>query len=230
MKVWWSRTPHPGNFGDVLTPIILNYYGIYCEWTTRSYADAICVGSIVRLARPDMMVLGSGAMSRYDSIEPRARYKWVRGPITADMVRKAGGDCPEIYGDPAMLLPRIFERTIEPNIEVGIFPHYVDLEEASGFIINPLQSVPKVITKLWQCKRIISSSLHGIIVAHAYGIPSAWVKFSNRLDGDDTKFHDHALSVGLDGMPLSTLDNPVFTLPKYDSQAINDIMKGLNGA
>lgn len=229
MRVWWSRSPTNGNFGDIITPIILNAYGIKHEWATRNYADAISAGSIIRYAKPNMKVLGSGAISLNDKIEPKAKYEWVRGQITAELVRKAGGECPDIYGDPAMLLPRVFKRNIEPVNEFGIFSHYVDLEQFSKHdnVINPLEPVYKVLNKLWLCKRVISSSLHGIIVAHAYGIPAAWVKV-NKLDGDDTKFHDHALSVGLDCMPLSTIDNPVFTLAKYDDSKIHEMLKGLS--
>jgi hypothetical protein len=225
MRVWWSKSPAPGNFGDILTPLIFQHYGIDCEWATRNNAEAISTGSIIRFARPDMQVLGSGAISHNDEIEPRASYKWVRGPLTAELVRKSGAYCPEIYGDPAMLLPRIFKQNIKPDIEVGIFAHYVDLDLVDGFVINPLNPVEKVLADVCRCKRIASSSLHGIIAAHAYGIPAAWVKI-NKLTGDDIKFHDHALSVGLQEMPLSTIDNPVFTLPSYDDTAIHEILNG----
>lgn len=229
MKVWWSTSPKPGNFGDVLTPIIFAHYGIKHEWATLGYADAISTGSIIRLAGDGVHVYGSGAISHKDRINPKAVYHWVRGPLTAELVRKHEGNCPDIYGDPAMLLPRVFKRTVQPTKEVGIFPHYVDLGNCQGEVISPLQRPAKVLQKLWQYERIISSSLHGIIAAHAYGIPAAWVKLGGKLTGDDIKFHDHAMSVGLPEMPLSTIYNPVFTLPKYNDAQIHSILKGLGG-
>jgi hypothetical protein len=230
MNVWWSRSPRPGNFGDILTPHILGAYGIRAQWSELSTASAISTGSIVRFARRGMQVLGSGAMWRTDAIEPRAVYRWVRGPLTGLAVSRAGGDCPEVYGDPAMLLPRVFPRDTEAVHEVGIVPHYVDAAACEKYpvVINPLNADPLAVLRgIWACKRVVSSSLHGIIAAHSYGIPAAWVRFSDKLDGDGTKFHDHALAVGLDGMPLSTVDEPEFTVARYDDSAIDAILLGL---
>lgn len=224
LRVWWSKGPEPGNFGDILTPLILAHYRIGHRWVSRGQADFISTGSIIKFARKGTQVFGSGSMRQSDTLCPDAEYLRVRGPLTRDMVLRDGGDCPELYGDPAMLLPRIRTRTVEPVHEVGVFPHYVDIEccEHYPVLINPLEPPAVVLRKLFTCKRIISSSLHGIIAAHAYGIPAAWVKFSDKLDGDDTKFHDHALSVGLDQMPLSTVDDPEFTLALFDDQQLHE--------
>jgi len=185
-SVWWvSSTP---NFGDLLTPEILNYFNI--PWHKSSYDDfnLISVGSIAKVAKPKTIVLGSGIMGESENLCAEADWKFVRGPFTRNRILMCGGSCPEIYGDPAMLLPLICDES-KKEFDVGIVPHYVDQqyvkENYPEFKIidvknlNPLETA-KEITK---CRSIISSSLHGIICAHAYNIPAAWVPFSNKLKG-----------------------------------------------
>jgi pyruvyltransferase len=46
-----------------------------------------------------------------------------------------------------------------------------------------------------ECEKIISSSLHGLIISDAYGIPNARVNVSNKLFGGDFKFIDYYKSV-----------------------------------
>lgn len=218
MKVWWLGSDKgQGNFGDILTPFILNYFNIKYEYTNHyKNANAISVGSIARRAGNGVKVLGSGIISRTDKLSANADWKFVRGPYTRERVRFFGGDCPEVYGDPALLLPLIVEPS-QKKYEVGIVPHNVDysyvLENYNNNII-PLgtKNYTNVIDKITQCESIISSSLHGIICAHAYGIPAAWVKSNTKLKGDNIKFEDYFASVNIDSVQ-STYDNPVFIEP-----------------
>lgn len=216
-KVWWvNSTP---NFGDILTPIILDYFNIPWERSSYENSNLISIGSIAKLAKTNTIVLGSGLIGRHENLCPTADWKFVRGPFTRDRVLACGGECPEIYGDPAMLLPLICDES-KKEFDVGIVPHYVDQKHVRdtypGYKIidvknlNPLETA-KEITK---CRKIISSSLHGIICAHAYNIPAAWVPFSNKLKGDGIKFRDHYASMGLI-CELSTIENPIFTVGNF---------------
>mgnify|MGYP001769832243 CR=1 FL=1 len=53
-----------------------------------------------------------------------------------------------------------------------------------------------VIDKILSCRHIVSSSLHGIITANAYGIPVRWIQFDTNVFGDNTKYYDHFASIG----------------------------------
>ena len=66
------------------------------------------------------------------------------------------------------------------------------------------QSVEAVIENLCDCERIVSSSLHGLIMATAYGIPCRWAELSDNVIGDGTKFRDFFQSVHMsDQQPLN---------------------------
>jgi hypothetical protein len=231
LNIWWCNQPsNPYNFGDGLNPVILNHYGYKTVFTPRNRPEVIFIGSIATWAIKDTVVIGSGIMSKKAILNPEAKWVWVRGPRTRKQVIESGGQCPEVYGDPALLLPRIYHPTnVEKKRKIGLMPHYVDYDQAKKdypeyFIINLLDHNPfNIINQMLECEKIISSSLHGIIAAHAYGIPAAWIKLSDNLRGDGTKFHDHYESIGLDGH-CSTIDNPHFSVAKFDSSDIHQIL------
>lgn len=230
-SAWWLGTEEGhGNFGDILTPFILDYYKINYKYTSSySNADLISVGSIARRASNKTTVLGSGIIRSNDVLAPQADYKFVRGPHTRNRILEQGGVCPEIYGDPALLLPKIYNPKIKKNIDIGYVPHNVDFEFINpryNYVIHlSTKNYKDVIDKMLNCKKIVSSSLHGVIVAHAYGIPAAWVKSRKKLKGGRTKFEDYYASVGLPAV-MSTYENPIFSLPKsIDTSKIDKIFR-----
>ena len=56
--------------------------------------------------------------------------------------------------------------------------------------------IESVICEILSCKYILSTSLHGIIVSHAYGIPALWME-KGYIDTDGFKFNDYFSSVGI---------------------------------
>ncbi len=85
-------------------------------------------------------------------------------------------------------------------------------------IIDPFLAVEDFIDQVNACDKIFSSSLHGLITADAYSVPSQWVEFSrDRIGGDRTKYLDYYMSIGLDPIidPLDLREG--FTIEKlYD--------------
>lgn len=211
-NLWWMKEPK--NYGDILSPYIFDHFKIPYTYAPLGSADTICIGSIIGHSRKNTLVLGSGLIHKKNKPHPKANYKFVRGPLTRQRILDLGGDCPKIYGDAALLLPLIWSEQPK-EYDVGIIPHIVDYKEVvekyPNYKIIDLTQDPKFITnEITKCRKIISSSLHGIIAAHAYNIPAAWVKFSNKLVGDDVKFYDHYKSINLEA-ELSTISNPVYT-------------------
>jgi hypothetical protein len=212
---WWPRKPDPGNFGDILTPFLIKeLYNYKCVYSSTPFVrpTLLGIGSIISRADRNCTVWGSGLIHSDGPLNPRAKYLCVRGPRTYEKLKELDISCPSIFGDPALLLPQVYKGVKNQIYDFGIFAHYVDTEQVRQWygndpnilIIDPLDKNPlRVVDDVLKCKRIISSSLHGIITAHAYGIPAVWVRHSDKLNGDDIKFHDYYESVGLSaGTPV----------------------------
>lgn len=174
-------------------------------WYKLNKKHYLGIGSILHHATKESVVWGSGIIDRVHSIAP-ANFKAVRGPQTRNFLLKLGYECPEVYGDPALLLPLYYNPEVKKRYRIGIIPHYHDYREVLATyrdqpevtVIDMMtMNVETVTRQFLQCERTISSSLHGIIVSHAYQIPSVWVEFSNKLFGDGIKFPDYLESIKL---------------------------------
>lgn len=203
------------NFGDTSVPYMLLKENIPFIFTHHTIENKLLMtGSIVGIgAKKNTIVWGSGII--HDGITPNneAIYLAVRGPRTLEKLSKQGIDTSNILmGDPAMTLPKIYNPKIEKKYKLGIIPHIVDIDEYRKYInktpdkfkntivIDPnkkTHQIEEFIDQVLSCEKIVATSLHGVIVAHAYGIPVVWSKIGNRLYGDDVKFYDHFESIGV---------------------------------
>ncbi len=172
------------------------------KWKKKNY---LAIGSIIHHATKDSVVWGSGIIDRKQKIA-KADFKAVRGPHTRNYLLNLGYECPEVYGDPALLLPQYYNPQVEKKYKLGIIPHYHDYQEVLETykdqpeiqVIDMMTlDVEAVTCQILQCEQTISSSLHGLIVSHSYGIPSVWVEFSDKLFGDGIKFLDYIESITL---------------------------------
>lgn len=135
----------------------------------------------------------------------------VRGPKTKALLEGFGFHCPAIYGDPAILLPRYYTpRKKKQTFKVGLILHLsqklslstADLLDAGILPIPVLREgnaqIESFIDEVCSCQMILSSSLHGIIVAQSYGIPAQWIQIKEQpIQNDDThKFEDYFLGAG----------------------------------
>lgn len=227
ISMWW---PVSNNFGDLIGPYIMEKLTgrtvMYAE-SGADYAHYVFGGSVLNHVNDRAIVWGSGLGTITDGVNPRCTIAAIRGPISRARAISVGRECPDVYGDPGMLMPRFHKPAYPKSRPIGLVPHYVDQYRAYDrykdvCVINVFNSIGSVIDEICSCERIFSSSLHGIIIAHAYGIPAAWVKLSDSVGGDGTKFRDYFLSVGLDvQQPIDIrdgggLDTSRLTLPKVD--------------
>ncbi len=207
IPLWWSKGPDPGNFGDILNPYLIEKISGNVPRFVQRGTGMLAIGSVIKFAKKNTWVWGTGCSRRSDFVVPDARYQAVRGPITRDIIRKSGGYCDTIYGDPALLLPEIYNPKIRKEHRLGYIPHYTHQNEelqTDAHTIDILRSsyedIEAFVRELKSCEAVICTSLHAIIVANAYGIPARWATFQsseNKVAGDDMKFEDYFLSVGM---------------------------------
>lgn len=211
--LWWIEAPYPGNFGDILNPYIVEKLSGRPPFFASRDQAILAIGSIIKFAMPGTHVWGSGTPRMTDRLNAKANYHAVRGPLTRQLVLESGGQCPEVYGDAAWFLPQIYEpKPTEQKYKLGMIRHYTndgEVETGEGVLNIPLlragyEGIEDFIDELNSCEAILTTSLHGLIVAHAYGIPARWcevVDAKTHIAGDGTKHHDYMMSVGIEPEP-----------------------------
>jgi pyruvyltransferase len=211
--LYWARTEAVArNWGDALNPALVSFLSgrpvrHVDELPAEATADVHSViGSHLQAANARWVVWGTGkARDEVPLGAAPRRICAVRGPLTRDAVLRQGIECPAVFGDCAIffaaMLPArrnpIYDLGIIQHIrEVGIIPLPPDCDATSTTFIDIGAGLNEVINQIVQCRRIVSSSLHGIIAAHVYGVPASWVKFSNLPKTNGFKFRDYWASVG----------------------------------
>jgi pyruvyltransferase len=202
MKMYWFRgmswDGSLGNFGDWLTPYFLaKLTKIKIEWVRPAEAELFGCGSIVE-AIPEGFtgtILTSGIMhettQRPDLAS--ANLLGLRGPLTAERIGDLNG---VQYGDLGLLC-RLFAPRVHKQYEVGVIPHYVfsDREYPGHHVIKVTSGIEHVVREASKCERILTSSLHGVILADALGIENKW-EYTDRVFGKGFKFRDYASALG----------------------------------
>lgn len=202
------------NFGDGINNILFSFFTKknvisenYGNTKHKNYENNTTIlgcGSILEYCNSNDIVYGTGIMySHTRNINRPKQIISVRGLLTKKILDSLGFDCPERFGDPALLLPFIFPPyDIDQKYELGIIPHYIDkdLPVLDNYKNNPNVLIIDIFTadapyefikNLCSCKKIISSTLHGIIVGDAYGIPSHHTILSDKVAGGTFKFEDY---------------------------------------
>ena len=204
LKLCWSKgTP---NWGDDCNSFLFKYItGKEPEFVSlgapKIFPHYMMVGSILQYANHCTEVWGTGLRFKNGHLKKPAKIYAVRGPLTRKILIKKNIDCPKIYGDPVLLLPKFYKPNIGKEYKLGIIPHYIDkqfvkINEPGVLYIDIQSGFYNVVDNINKCERIASSSLHGLILADAYNVPSVWLKISDKVEGADLKFNDYFLSVG----------------------------------
>lgn len=211
LKLYWSRSKP--NFGDAMSPILCERLaGCPVVYAERRRCDLVAIGSLMGrfrecLFHPRVHVWGTGFIEEQPPRKSRFYYHALRGRHSARIVRSLELD---VFGDPGLLADMLWPefKIIAKSHRVGIVPHYEDREDPQveamaarlphSVVIDVFRDVKDVLRQIAGCECILSSSLHGLVVADAFGVPNAWIKMSNKVRGNDFKFRDYYSVFGLD--------------------------------
>jgi pyruvyltransferase len=190
VNVFWYMS---NNFGDNL-----NYYlvkrlsekePVYCDDRANQKHYIVC-GSILTECNDNSTLWGPGMANYGESISSKPEVCMVRGELTRQQL---GVEC--AVGDPCLLMPRLYWPVVNKRHKCGVIPHWKDVEQVAAttdaYLINPLKPALEVIHDILSCETIMSSSLHGLILSDAYGIPNYWMDTGMAIGGDGFKFDDY---------------------------------------
>lgn len=145
-------------------------------------------------------------------------YLAVRGKLSAKKINK-----PQVaVGDPGLLASKCYPINTAKKYKIGIICHCTDYAKFSKalnknrpdvLVINAQfgakmteQDLIQLLTKINACEFIYSSSLHGIIMAHSYGIPAIYLRDlanccrhdTHVISAEDFKFRDYYSVLDID--------------------------------
>jgi pyruvyltransferase len=201
---WWKGAGRPPNWGDFLTPLLLARFAhVEPRWTERGSADVVCVGSILgHIVGPwyKGTILGTGKLFEAQIVPQRAAVLALRGPLTAKGV-------PGNYalGDPGLLADELVQIETK-KYDLCLIPHWSDkqLGVDERFVRYPHVVVDSagdpltIIRTIAESCKVVTSSLHGLILADALMIPRRFEPSAEGVfAGDMFKFRDYNASVGL---------------------------------
>lgn len=185
---WWKEGDFV-NFGDYISyklveRIVGQPLDDYNKKNANQKQKLLASGSIYYFANEGDVVWGSGIngkrMRKEEYVFQHLDVRSVRGPLTRNFLQKNFGiDVPEVYGDPALLFPFLFpefKRKENPEHDYVVIVHYLDIphfiHDDSSYIVHTTEPWDKVVRAILNSKFVITSALHGIILAEAYGIPA----------------------------------------------------------
>jgi len=247
VKVYWSRCGHGhGNFGDKITPMLLKHFGVPVEWAPPEHAELIGVGSILEKAPHDFKgtIWTSGFMHESSQRKfSRARVLAVRGRLT--LGRLEGPSIAGVALGDGGLLCNELSPSVRKKYKLGVIPHFVDIDDPfvkalAGSsrdirVIDICAEESEVMRTAAECEQIISSSLHGLILADSLGIPNRWLELNRGgeiVTGEGFKYRDYYSVFGLQPEPLrltsaSTLDRIINAIGYFTRPGLQEVRLAL---
>lgn len=235
LNYWWEKP----NLGDDLSHVVVEYMlglrNISLDKPIHGRKHLYAVGSIITAGLQDCTIWGSGVLSANMINRIKGRnldVRSVRGPVSRIILTDMGYAVPDIYGDPVIILPEIYTPSKrEKQYKYGVIIHkdqeitsvedYEFLKCKDVLLIDiRTRDYKGFVDKVVGCKKIISSSLHGIIISEAYGVPALMHQPSVE---PILKYCDWYYSTGRLSFPIAKNLNDVLKIEAPDLPDLNEL-------
>lgn len=196
-----------GNAGDIFAQnLIKHVFPDSIPINVNKGPRLLCIGSIAHKMDSGDILCGVGSKGpKFPDIDAaEVLIHSLRGPITEQRLSRAGFDTSSVQwlGDPGLLISEILPIKQAKTGRVIFVPHYRERRAVrdkcpEGIDVVDIDADPLLVGQQIQTAELVySSSLHGIVFAHALGRPVVMVKPAT--DEPISKFEDYFLGVGLD--------------------------------
>lgn len=200
VKISYCQCAHPANAGDYYTDWLMQQLGFPTE-LNHNHPQLYISGSILStpLQHTPGIVWGLGAANYDEPVVTKNMIHAVRGTLTAE---KLSANIPT--GDPGCLAPLFIkpEQRSHNKPVIGIIPHYIDEDSFAKnlpssdrieFKLISMRTVElaELLTQIADCDFVVSSSLHGVIFAHAFMKPCIHIELNELSSKNNFKFRDY---------------------------------------
>ena len=225
-QYWWNAQP---NFGDALSPKITEFVlSKHVEWASPEECQLFGLGSNLEKviqqtfndSRGPVSVWGTGLMAprSLTSVNSKLKILSLRGHFSSICL-----NCSDVVvGDPGLLVREIYPELLQQKkeFEVGLILHHsqdlknksIDKLKNNGihFFSAGTNDYESVIEFIAKSKTILSTSLHGLVIADSLGVKNEWMNSHGIHRADRFKFYDYASAIGRainTPFPLKTVTN-----------------------
>lgn len=252
---WWrgdgAENPALQNFGDYLSPLMVELVARRpVVFAPVEQADLFAIGTILKRERKArrfflprrLHIWGSGAGDAEERFSGRHFYHAVRGSFTRERIQPAPST-PLVLGDPGLLVRDYWSARPRPEkrYSLGIIPHFVDHDSAAvaqllsipgSRLINVFSPIDDILADVMRCHFIVSSSMHGLIVSDALGIPNRRIVISGRIKSSE-KFADYYSAFGmkepawLNAESIQGITDPAELVADYETRDVDRVCSDL---
>lgn len=177
---------------------------------------------IKKIYDPELIIWSAGFIchekNKLIPLRNNVKISSVRGELSKKKLEEIYGELKDVTtGDAGLLASELIKKPWEKEYKLGIIPHIREREEKEwkkianeidgSIIIDVTDDPMKNLEIISKCECIISSSLHGLIIADSFNIPNARVVLTDKLVGDGFKFKDYYSIYNIDPSPIDLNKN-----------------------